>query len=62
MIGVALRYSGHRLKTKNLLAMLTRPDRFVADSRFSALNPIYDVTPEEIAERIIAVLLPAPSS
>lgn len=62
MIGVALRYSGHRLKTKNLLAMLTRPDRFVADSRFSALNPIYDVTPEEIAERIISVLPPAPSS
>lgn len=35
--------------------MLTRPERFEADSAFAALNPIYEVTPKEIAERIIAV-------
>lgn len=56
MIAIALRYSGHRLKSKNLLAMLTRPERFEMDSAFAALNPIYEVTPKEIAESIIAAL------
>lgn len=56
MIAIALRYSGHRLKSKNLLAMLTRPERFEADSAFAALNPIYEVTPKDIAVRIIAAL------
>ena len=52
MIEIALKYSGHRLKSKNLIAMLTRSDRFVPDSNFPALNPIYDVTPTQIENRI----------
>lgn len=52
MIGIALKYSGHRLKSKNLIAMLTRSDRFVPDTNFAALKPIYDVTPQQIESRI----------
>lgn len=52
MIGIALRYSGHRLKSKNLLAMLTRSDRFEPDSTFAALAPVYHVSPEDIENRI----------
>lgn len=52
MIDLALKYSGHRLKSKNLLAMLTRSDRFTADASFAALEPIYDITPKDIEDRI----------
>ena len=48
MIEGALAYSRHRLKTKNLLAMLTNGARFTADSSFKALEPVYDVGVEEI--------------
>lgn len=57
MIDLALRYSGHRLKSKNLIAMLTRPDRFIVDSNFTALNPLYNVTPDDISRRIISCLI-----
>lgn len=57
IINIALKYSGYRLKTKNLIAMLTRSDRFVPDSSFKALNPIFDVTPEKIENRIKEELL-----
>lgn len=53
MIDLALKYSGHRLKSKNLMAMITRSDRFLPDSAFSSLDPIYDITPKEIEEAII---------
>lgn len=56
MINLALKYSRHRLKTKNLLAMLTRSDRFIPDSNFKFLNPIYDITPADIEKRIISDL------
>lgn len=52
MIDIALKYSGHRLKSKNLLAMLTRSERFSPDDSFRALAPIYDVTPKQIEEKI----------
>lgn len=58
MIAIALRYSGHRLKTKNLLAMLTRSDRFVADSTFGTLSPKYAVKPADIEARIRTALTP----
>ena len=48
MLSLALRYSGHNLKSKNLIAMLTRSDRFIPDTRFSSLEPIYDISPQEI--------------
>ena len=54
MMSVALKYSGHRLKSKNLIAMLTRADRFIEDSNFKSLNPRYEVTPDDIAKRIMA--------
>lgn len=56
MMGIALKYSGHRLKSKNLIAMLTRHDRFTKDINFSTLNPTYDISPEEIGKRIISAL------
>ena len=56
MIDKALKYSGHRLKTKNILALITRSERFVADEHFTTLNPIYSVTSLEIEEEIIKAL------
>lgn len=52
MIRLALKYSGHRLKSKNLIAMLTRGNRFLPDSHFSTLRPIYPIGPEDIENRI----------
>lgn len=54
MISIALKYSGHRLKSKNLLAMMTRSERFVQDSEFRLLNPIYNVSSKDIEQLIIA--------
>lgn len=53
MIDLALKYSGHRLKSKNLIAMLTRSDRFKPDTNFKSLNPVYDVMPIDIEKRIM---------
>jgi predicted nucleotidyltransferase component of viral defense system len=47
-VDIALKYSGHLLSTKNLLAMLTNCSHFAMDKDFKQLNPIYDVTPKEI--------------
>lgn len=58
MISIALKYSGHRLKSKNLIAMLTRSERFIEDDNFDALNPVYDTTPKDIEKRIISSLDP----
>lgn len=48
MISLALEYSGHRLKSKNLLAMLTNGVRFTRDAHFEQLEPKYQVTAMEI--------------
>ena len=56
MISLALKNSGHRLKSKNLLAMLTRSDRFMQDDNFAALHPCYEITPKDIERRIIETL------
>lgn len=58
MISIALKYSGHRLKSKNLIAILTRSERFIEDDNFDALNPVYDTTPKEIEQRVISALDP----
>lgn len=52
MITIALDYSGHHLKTKNLLSMLTNGNRFKRDAVFEQLSPIYNVTTEEIENYI----------
>ena len=48
LVALALAYSGHRLKSKNLLAMLTNGNRFTRDAHFEQLKPVYDVTAKEI--------------
>ena len=52
MIPIALEHSGHRLKMKNLLAMITNGEFFQKDQSFQQLNPIYDVTALDIQEYI----------
>ena len=50
-------YSGHKLKSKNLLAMLTNGSRFTRDSHFEQLAPTYAVTAQEIEDYIKSCLL-----
>lgn len=52
LIPMALEHSGHRLKEKNLLAMITNGEYFIKDSSFAQLNPLYDVTAADIQEFI----------
>lgn len=52
LIPAALEHSGHRLKSKNLMAMLTNGDLFKKDEGFVHLNPIYDVSSYDIQEYI----------
>ena len=52
IIPIALEHSGHKLKTKNLLAMITNGEIFQKDQSFQHLNPIYDVTAIDIQEYI----------
>ena len=56
MIELALKYSGHKLKSKNLMAILTRSERFIEDSNFKTLNPIYNITAKDIENRLKEVL------
>lgn len=56
MMNLALKYSDYRLKSKNLIAMLTRSERFAPDENFSPLNPVYSVTPKEIEECIVSAI------
>ena len=57
LVSLALTYSGHKLKSKNLLAMLTNGSRFTRDSHFEQLAPIYAVTAQEIEDYIKSCLL-----
>ncbi|MDE7073701.1 MAG: nucleotidyl transferase AbiEii/AbiGii toxin family protein [Odoribacter sp.] len=52
LIASALQYSGHKLKSKNLLAMLTNSQRFNKDSHFEQLKPQYIISPQEIEDYI----------
>ena len=52
-ISLAVSYSGHHLKTKNLISMLANGERFFIDTDFPSLDPIYNVTPAEIEKFII---------
>ncbi len=56
LISLALEYSEHRMKSKNLLAMLTNGSRFNRDTRFDQLHPKYDVTPQDIELYIKSLL------
>jgi predicted nucleotidyltransferase component of viral defense system len=57
MIDAALEHSGHKLRTRGLLAMLTNGSRFVKEKGFEELNPVYNVTPYDIQEYIKQKLL-----
>jgi predicted nucleotidyltransferase component of viral defense system len=48
LIDAALKYSEHRLKTKNLISILTSGYRFANDAGFKQLDPVYDVSIDEI--------------
>ena len=56
MIDEAIIHSNHRLKEKSILMILTNAERFKKDSRFSHMQPFYDVTPEDIQEYITRLL------
>ena len=49
-------YTGHRLKTKNIMAMLVDSEHIKIDKRFQELNPIYDFDltflEKEISEKV----------
>lgn len=57
LVTLALDYSGHRLKSKNLLAMLTNGKRFTKDAHFEQLAPVYAITAEEIEAYIKSQLI-----
>ena len=57
MIDAALEHSGHKLRTRGLLAMITNGSRFIKEKGFEELLPVYDVTPYEIQEYIKQKLL-----
>lgn len=56
LIPMALEHSGHKLKQKSLLSMITNGEMFRKDIVFSHLHPVYDVTPTDIQEYIKAKL------
>ena len=58
-IEIALEHSGHLLKRKNLLAILTNGERFRKDNAFMQLSPVYDVSAQDIQEYIKGKLLPS---
>ena len=57
LIPMALEHSGHKLKTKGLLAMLTNGELFKKDEGFSLLQPTYDVSGSDIESYIKRLLL-----
>ncbi len=54
-IDAALRYSQHKLTTKNIVMMLLS-DRFMSDENFEQLEPKYNVSKEKIRECILQKL------
>ena len=56
MIPAALEHSGYKLKTKNLLAMLTNGELFQKDEGFEQLSPVYDVSAYDIQEYLKSLI------
>ncbi|GHT29768.1 hypothetical protein AGMMS49574_07430 [Bacteroidia bacterium] len=54
-IEAALKYSQHKLSTKNIVMMLLS-DRFMSDENFEQLDPKYKVSKEEIRDYILQKL------
>lgn len=57
LIPAALEHSGHKLKTKGLMMMLTNGQLFCKDEQFEILQPVYDVSSKDIEEYIKSLLL-----
>lgn len=57
MMKLALQYSAHRMKSKNLLAILTNGNRFTRDEGFEQMQPLYDVTAQDIENYIKSLLI-----
>ena len=57
LIPRALEHSGHKLKSKGLMAMLTNGALFKKDEQFTQLQPVYDATSSDIQEYIKTKLL-----
>lgn len=55
-VKLATQYSEHRLKTKNLLAILTNGDRFIPDKGFKELAPKYNISAQDISSYIRGLL------
>ena len=56
LIPMALEHSGHKLKTKGLMAMLTNGSLFKKDEQFSQLQPVYNIGSEDIEAFIKSLL------
>ena len=56
LIPLELDHSGHKLKTKGLMTMLTNGDLFRKDDQFAQLQPVYNVTTKDIEEFIKTLL------
>lgn len=57
LIPMALEHSGYKLKTKGLMAMLTNGELFRKDEHFKQLQPIYDVSANDIEMYIKSLLV-----
>lgn len=57
-VNQALKYSEHKLSSKNLIAMLTNGNRFSAEQGFEKLQPKYQVSAQEIELFIKNVIKP----
>lgn len=58
MIAMAVAHSGHHIKTKNLIAIISDGSRFDRDINFEQLQPSYQITSGEIEQVIRQSLLP----
>lgn len=56
LIPRALEHSGHKMKTKGLMAMLTNGALFKKDEQFTQLQPVYDITSADIETYIKSLL------
>ena len=52
----ALEHSGYKMKSKGLMAMLSNGTLFKKDEQFNHLEPIYDVSSEDIETYIKSLL------
>jgi hypothetical protein len=56
LIPRALEHSGHKMKTKGLMAMLTNGALFKKDEQFTQLQPVYDITSADIETYIKSLM------